>query len=1584
MKLKSKTILIILILIFINNFVIADLNVEIINNDGFSGNLTNDLIFIGDAPYSFLWVSNSSQGTVSKIDVNNNIEVARYFVGSSPSRTAVDMYGDMIVGLRGGGIVKIAGSLENCVDRSGDGVIQTSNSSNFIGNSSNIFADECVLWRNIVPIGTRGVVFDLEGNVWAGEYGGSNRWIKIDSNTGETLQTINTGRTNYGSIIDSYGYIWSTSTQGGIISRLNPQTGEFKSYSISSGYSGYGIVFNEDFSKIYGGRGANIYAFSLNDTRDINNVDVIFCGSGTGGYAAGRDIYGNMWFSCYTGACSGNILKITSDGLCGGSVNTNIGSNHGVVGDGFGNVWSFSFSGSSISKVDPINMNVILTMTGFNGLYTYSDASGYLLRNILEKDYGIANFKINNSDINLGKITFNIENLVDGDLNIFLQDGTQINNGDILNFEFSEIFINVMIKLNSNGSSPILKNFDIKPVNILVIQDIRFNPVTPFSMDDVNILFEIENLYGGEVECIIRENSAVQTKSGDTLLFNFYLSKFRAGSYPVTIFCNNEFESIEKIEYLNVLSLPDLVAENLVVRSNPDVGDVIEIIGEVKYNGNTRNPVSISVPVEFVYNDLNTGLVERENRVISVNRNSSAFVSFNKLVDSGGWKIVEFVVDPLNVVGEENEYNNRLSKIVYGGLFDPSRASMRINVDSLVYPFERPLNSAGFLFVGQATYVFDGLITSYPVAGAQVDITIDSSNISDDSPFANLVAWTRSDGNFVIPYNNPNVLGDYNALIEVTDGTAYGFSLEDFRVGQNGLIDYNTPWGNWNPPFHGPPGFGGGWGGGSGGGGGWGYPEPVDCNKPELGASLSVSYPNVNFYISGIDASDPTLSIVDKSYNIRVVMNGETINLSKTGVFNGLVYSGVINESNLPQVVSVFVDSGNVIDECSEYDNFVQRELSGPNVKASSISASSLNNNKIIRGESTRFSLVMQNTGSTVLNNVPVEFLADNNLLYSYTISSINPGQSHTQIFESYLDNYGSVNFILRTSYIDSDMSDNVLNKLITIYLPDYYMRSVEDLVRNIIVSPENPFIGENLSVHVTMKSNDVVSRDLVVPFDLLEDGLIVSSGEVIFRGGADFAQVQINDYNAPLREGVYNLGIYVNRALRHFEEDSMNNYATVALMVGANNLIDANVLLLKVIDDKLNFVVEKSLNTKFSSSSDILPQIIDYINNSIDLKVDSLDKSEDIFRIRVDVNNEQYFSNYFLVKEHNCGDAIVVPTCENGFEPTPGFDEFNCPILICTPIVIESCWSEDVSPHPICSLSDLNRVREHLDWSYVLMNDINAYETRTWNNGLGWDPIGEYWTTSPSFKGSLDGNNFVISGLYINRPSEEYVGLFGNCECDLKNVKLVESEVVGNLHVGCLTGSKGVREINNSSVDCVVVGNRNVGGLAGHNNGVIRSSYSKGFVTGLSDSVGGLIGVNYYGVVYDSYSLADVNGSSYVGGLVGVNHDYGGRAFIYNSYSVGAVKSFGSVSSHGGLIGSGGGGYVIGSYWDINTSNWLTSSGGTGKTTSEMFSPSTFVDWDNNVWSIVQGEYPKLNWQVKEKSVSSDSELNAGPVKKV
>jgi len=136
------------------------------------------------------------------------------------------------------------------------------------------------------------------------------------------------------------------------------------------------------------------------------------------------------------------------------------------------------------------------------------------------------------------------------------------------------------------------------------------------------------------------------------------------------------------------------------------------------------------------------------------------------------------------------------------------------------------------------------------------------------------------------------------------------------------------------------------------------------------------------------------------------------------------------------------------------------------------------------------------------------------------------------------------------------------------------------------------------------------------------------------------------------------------------------------------------------------------------------------------------------------------------------------------------------------------------------------------------------------------------------------------------------------------------------------------------------------------------------------------LVGNNDTGTtVTNSYSTANVSGigDSYsAGGLVG-QIEIG--ATVTNSYSTGSVSGLYYV---GGLIGYNSGATVTASFWDTQTSGQAISAGGTGKTTAEMQTQTTFTDagWDfvgestngtEDIWRLCvdSPNYPRLMWQL-------------------
>ena len=320
-----------------------------------------------------------------------------------------------------------------------------------------------------------------------------------------------------------------------------------------------------------------------------------------------------------------------------------------------------------------------------------------------------------------------------------------------------------------------------------------------------------------------------------------------------------------------------------------------------------------------------------------------------------------------------------------------------------------------------------------------------------------------------------------------------------------------------------------------------------------------------------------------------------------------------------------------------------------------------------------------------------------------------------------------------------------------------------------------------------------------------------------------------------------------------------------------------------------------------------------------------------------------------------------------------------------------------------ICNLEGLNAIRHQLDGSgykasrsatkitagcaeggckgYELSKDLDfnneaSYSSTPnkviWTTGSGWEPIGYYKyyyivINDKPFKAIFEGNGYTISNLMINRPFTTYknrVGLFGYIEGGtIKNVGLSSVKIFAANYVGGLVGYNWKSSITNSYATGVVAGWGNyVGGLVSFSyRGTITNSYATGSVTSSGGGrVGGLVGYSSSDIT-NSYATGSVKGHNYVGGLVGRN---GGT--ITNSYATGSVEGDRWV---GGLVGSRYSGTIRSSYWDKTTSRMSSSSGGVGKTTTELQSPITstgiYSSWSTNDWDFGTNEqYPALKYR--------------------
>lgn len=80
-----------------------------------------------------------------------------------------------------------------------------------------------------------------------------------------------------------------------------------------------------------------------------------------------------------------------------------------------------------------------------------------------------------------------------------------------------------------------------------------------------------------------------------------------------------------------------------------------------------------------------------------------------------------------------------------------------------------------------------------------------------------------------------------------------------------------------------------------------------------------------------------------------------------------------------------------------------------------------------------------------------------------------------------------------------------------------------------------------------------------------------------------------------------------------------------------------------------------------------------------------------------------------------------------------------------------------------------------------------------------GWVPIG---TSSEPFKGTVIGNGKKIKGLYIDRPSESYVGLFGYLDgADISDLTIEATTITGRSYLGTLSGNAKNSSLNNCRI---------------------------------------------------------------------------------------------------------------------------------------------------------------------------------------
>jgi len=213
----------------------------------------------------------------------------------------------------------------------------------------------------------------------------------------------------------------------------------------------------------------------------------------------------------------------------------------------------------------------------------------------------------------------------------------------------------------------------------------------------------------------------------------------------------------------------------------------------------------------------------------------------------------------------------------------------------------------------------------------------------------------------------------------------------------------------------------------------------------------------------------------------------------------------------------------------------------------------------------------------------------------------------------------------------------------------------------------------------------------------------------------------------------------------------------------------------------------------------------------------------------------------------------------------------------------------------------------------------------------------------------------------------------------------LLGSSIGGFIHDCYSTGNvKGMGSAHLYGISPYIRGR--IGGLVGWSSSRLDSCYARGTVTGTGSYVGGLIGqdcpvVEYVPVPGGSWTTCTYNSRVdfcySTGSVIGLEDLYSKWHPILEPATTEIVQSV-----VGGLIGEINTGYSDtvelprGCFWDTEASGQAKSDGGTGKTTAEMQTASTFLDagWDfldetkngsEDIWWILEGkDYPRLWWE--------------------
>lgn len=357
----------------------------------------------GNTGWSYIWIANSAEHTVSKINTRTLVEEGRYYTradqSGNPSRTSVSIDARAVaIANRMGGVTKIWAREDDCVDKNNNGMIDTSTGPNDVRPFAQ---DECIAWHSSIPEATvqRPVawtsgVLNLstceyeDQKVWTATgrdspmgnnyCGPSGTWIhRLNGDTGEAEDTIHIpenevpcvfgggtwGFGYYGAAVDPDNNLWLSTFGGNKLVRVDYETLDYTVYNGSS----YGITV-DTMGRPWVGDSPRRFNPNLNGYDPAPNGTL----PGAGGSGLAEDHEGRMWAATTNGV--GWVDRDTLE--VGDVVPLPIsGTYRGISVDVDGYIWAIRLGGSEAFKIDPETYTFEM-VGGLNGPYTYSDMTG--------------------------------------------------------------------------------------------------------------------------------------------------------------------------------------------------------------------------------------------------------------------------------------------------------------------------------------------------------------------------------------------------------------------------------------------------------------------------------------------------------------------------------------------------------------------------------------------------------------------------------------------------------------------------------------------------------------------------------------------------------------------------------------------------------------------------------------------------------------------------------------------------------------------------------------------------------------------------------------------------------------------------------------------------------------------------------------------------------------------------------------------------------------------------------------------------------------------------------------------------------